>query len=375
MRSRAQRGFTLIELTLAVAIISGILMAFQAMLSQGVLSWRYRAAAEHARAVAEAVAEYAMAERLDLKALLPASTANKTPIDLTGSPEWSDVLTYAQLGLVSGGEFRTNNFGQRYFAFARWGQTLPSGTTPIEILVVTRWGGRIPDDASDNIVGIIGIDGRRGLYGGFVPTSTGTGGIQPDTVYGANWERRLSDFGLTTASLGGGGKAAILIVVSQEVIDSDYLSRNLVPGDTTGDAQTMNAPIILGKPGGPCDDPLTAAFTEGCDIYNAGTIYAQDLVLRENGNIPVSRGIYNAGVFRSGAIIYKPTCPSGATPRIYTAVAAASDDGTGKDMAAIQTWTQDLGNRWRVNIRVRTSDGWISGSSDYRKVLAFWRCG
>jgi len=97
-------------------------------------------------------------------------------------------------------------------------------------------------------------------------------------------------------------------------------------------------------------------------------------IRNEIKNRTLSEAVQDATVVPHGANVPKPNCPAGQTPQIFTSVAAASCNNSGKPPAAIQTWATNAGANWQVVLRVRCETGWINPSPAYGRVTAMSKC-
>lgn len=74
-------------------------------------------------------------------------------------------------------------------------------------------------------------------------------------------------------------------------------------------------------------------------------------------------------------MVAKPACPAGASPEIVVAQSLASDNGTGSTLSALQGGATSISaSQWRVTLRVRTENGWVTPTATYGRVAVFTKC-
>ncbi|MCW2240774.1 hypothetical protein [Azospirillum canadense] len=120
-----------------------------------------------------------------------------------------------------------------------------------------------------------------------------------------------------------------------------------------------------------CDDPSTPAVetTAGCKITNAG-----DVTLATGQSL--AGAVFKPYPAADGAVLTKPTCPTGTSPQAVTALERAVPDSLGTPNAGPRSWLEDTSaTTWTARIRFATQNGEIAPSDpSYARLSVFPYC-
>jgi len=312
---------------IATIVITGLLLSMLAtMTMRSMETSKDEMAGEHALRVLAGAVEYINANKA---ALLTATAGGPVAIPFADLQAGNFILPGLQ---------NVNGYNQTYNLLVY--QPAPNR---LEGHLTTTGGEAIPN-------GRLGRIARKiGAAGGFVDT------ITPATIQGVNggWSTPVATYAATGLAPTPGHIVLYTAFAGTSVV-SNWLSR-IDTGDPLD--RTMQADILMG----------------GNNIANARLVTTQDVVSSVN-NFRLSTSSQNGQLYSAGSIITKPACPTGQAPKIQYAPAIFSDNATGNVMSATQSWSDDLGSSWRINLRVRTASGWTTPNPAFGQVEVFVSC-
>lgn len=196
-RPPASRGFTLLEMLVAVIVAMGVIAMGGQVYSNYADNTFNQSAADHAKSVAKAVELYVSDNYADLFA-----AANPTK-----EIRWGDLQT----GQYVAGLDQKNVYGQQYAIMVRKvGERLHT-------LLLSDRGGGIVSDAN-----LMSIAQKAGGMGGYVKQ------LDPDKAWGAfqGWEASLSDYGMSS----NGSRVALGLFTGKAAQEEKFVHRGLITG-------------------------------------------------------------------------------------------------------------------------------------------------
>ena len=340
---KRRSGLTLMEILLSLAIIGMVTVSTSQSIVESVSVRKDQVTAEHFRKVRDATALYI---RDNFSAVQTAAAAG--PISILPT-------TVQGAGYIDPNVSFTNPYGQSYGIVVR-----QTGASTLEAVVLTT-GGTAFGDASAGIKSGPRIASMAGADGGYIPYTAAQGDpgaclVDPCARGAYNgWTVALAPFAPTGVTTTAGHLAGAVFFDSGTIVEP-YLYRSAVAG--APEANAMSTSIDMNTN----------------DINNVDDIWF------DTKQVFASNAPHHIYLVGDGAVITKPTCPTGAA-NIYTFPSMMSDNGTGYTMSAVQTWAEDNGATWTVRMRVRTEEGWIGGpgafaaaDSSYIKAVAMMNC-
>ena len=155
---------------------------------------------------------------------------------------------------------------------------------------------------------------------------------------------------------------------------ANSLARKIPGASASGPAVTVHYPKPADAGGGggefmPLDGSASPTAT-----WNLGNQYlfgARDVVT-ETGQTLLN-SVQFATVANPGDLIRKPTCPSGMTPRILTALNRVSTP-SGRALHGIQLPVDELADSWRVRAVITGSGGKETATPNTATIAAFVKC-
>lgn len=417
-REKNQRGVTLVETALGLAVMAVAMAALTQLMVDNANLARAKAAADRLNEVAEASEAYI---RANWNTLLTTATAGAPIVIPAGRASATAIPPSGPGGLPSlqGGNFLpqtfidTNAFGQRHALLIR--QPVPN---QIEAMVVTYSGSTIPDHTLAKIPSMIGGKGGAMLSNPLTGTTGQVMGVQGGwqtaaTTWSSSWAggtttpttgRIMATLGFetwgvtqpylyrdnlgdptlnrmnTAIDMGGNNlnntnavNAATVTTSSHATVGGNltvasgyaYVGSATVVGDMNvgGDVVVGGNETILGG----------LAVAGGASV--AGDVVANDFLIGSMGNQPLSKAVMGSGIYAPDATVAKPTCKTGQSPQIFVMPAWFSDNGTGSVLSSAQAWAESINSTtWRVRMRVRNTDGWVTPNSTYGGVVAMTKC-
>jgi len=243
-----QRGLTLIETALALAIMALVVASLSMMMAENADQVRARAAADKVTEVQKAAEGYVKSYGPQLYAAAAGGTiAIPSGRPSVGAPVPSGPSGLPSLqgaGFLNSTYVDSNGYGQRHYLLVR---RLAGHADSVETMVSTSGGRPIPDAQLGRIANFVGA------AGGYVPEKTvnATDAGQVVGSYGG-WRTPTSGWGTTAAPSVGHLQA--ISAFDNGTLLADYLYRNAVTG--MPEANRMNTNIDM----------------NGNDLNNAGTV-------------------------------------------------------------------------------------------------------
>ncbi|WP_315923074.1 shufflon system plasmid conjugative transfer pilus tip adhesin PilV [Mesorhizobium sp. SP-1A] len=238
IRSRRNKGFSLIEIGAALVVVGLMSAAISVMIAEYTEQRKAKTAAEKLAEVHEAASGYIKA---NYSALMTNTTGGKKVVVASGRKSITDQPPVGSLqrdGFLPAGFIDNNAYGQQHSVIIRQ-VTPPSGGTPYLEAIVTTHGGRaIPDDQLARVAGFVGVSG--GYFGGYDINATDNGMIVGNF---GGWRTQKSAWDAGGITIQPGHVQSTLAFENGNLL-TDYLYRNDVPG--VPEANTMNTSINMG---------------------------------------------------------------------------------------------------------------------------------
>jgi prepilin-type N-terminal cleavage/methylation domain-containing protein len=380
-RSR-RRGFTLIELVLALGIMSAALVGIASAIAENQQTVRDIATAKHMRVVMDAARSYISANAGTIVA--------NTTINMN---------TLRTQGFLPAGIQDTNPFGQTYRLLIR--PVTVAGRPFIDGLVITTGGRPIELSRLPRVAAVIGADG------GFVSNIAPYNAANITGVFGG-WSSTIA-----TWNFGGAGNTPAVGYLAGTISFNsfqinDYLYRVAVPGlpelnrmstnldmgaNDINNAQNVNVnnnitvggDILLTAATG--DITMAGGTISGPSQINMQTAggdirFVNDVFLNRGGpnNKRLSNAIMDVSILASGSTMTKPVCPSGTTAQVSVAPIMVNDNGTGRPLRGFQTFAVDTGATWTIRLNVAVENTTTGGleilepTAAFGRILALARC-
>lgn len=261
-RRRAQGGFTLIEVMVALIVAIGIAVAAAAIMQQAQRRTDNANAGEWLRVVAGAARAY--------------EKANRDAIIAAAGPTTPVTVTPAQLAAYLPGGFGTvNGFGQSFTV-----RFIEPTANKLDGLVMTTGGDVLSG------LDLVQVANAAGGGGGYIDPSNPTQGRGPR----GNWTRALAPFGGGT----GAGRSAYALFYDAATAlggnDGEFLSRVSVPGQP--ELNRMSAAIDMANNNVTNAGAITASTVSGTISHRSGYMTIGDV---SNPAAAAGRVAYNAG--------------------------------------------------------------------------------
>lgn len=379
-----QRGFTLIEVLVAVTIMAFLIPSVMALLNLTSVKPKQRVAADQLSQVQTAAKEYIEANYATLQASATAAVSVAVP-----------VATLQSGGYLPATFQATNPWNQTYTVYV----TEPVADN-LQGLVITSGGqGHTAGQPAFGNRIIPETAAMAGAVGGYFPTGD-IPGQAAGVVQGAygGWQFALAGTDIPSPGAGHLAALAYFSAASGSSTD-DFLHRVDVAGKP--ELNTMTTTLHMGgntiemgdgNVGGGVGEGVgrlnfenhvatdytcaTADDSGGVHYDPAEGLYicrsGQKEVLADSGN---STLFQDASVVPTGTVIPKPACPTGAAsnPEIYVSPATYHDNAF-QVLRGVQTWAVDTGSDWTVNLQVLTPSGWTTPAAAAGKILVVTRC-
>ena len=381
-----EKGFTLLELVIATAIIGVLMPLLIRLADMGLETLSQKNVGEHLARVSKAAREYTL--------------ANYTALQGTSTNTVGTVVPFATL-IADGhlpANFRvTNGWGQAYQIYV-----LEPNAGNLQTIVLTT-GGRDQTTSSPGFADrmVPNAAANAGATGGYIPTGNVPG--EANTVLqGALGGWTFTFAGTNVPNPGTGHLGSMQYFSAADIDASDYLHRVAVPGAPELNAMTVNLDmdgntILMGGTGDlgggdnegvgsiNFEDLAVGAYacannddvggrlffndTEGLFLCRQGQLHR----INDTGN---SGGFQSAGIVSHGDIIPKPACSTARpTPRIYFSTSMASENDVFRPIQAIQPWAVDNGDgTWTTNFQLMANGDYINPDPAYGRILALLTC-
>lgn len=238
IRSRRNKGFSLIEIGAALVVVGLMSAAISVMIAEYTEQRKAKTAAEKLAEVHEAASGYIKA---NYSALMGDTTGGKKVVVASGRKSITDQPPVGSLqrdGFLPAGFIDNNAYGQQHSVIIRQ-VTPPSGGTPYLEAIVTTHGGRaIPNDQLARVSGFVGVSG--GYFGGHNINAADNGMIVGNF---GGWRTQATAWNAPGVTIESGHVQSTLAFENGNLL-TDYLYRNDVPG--IPEANTMNTSINMG---------------------------------------------------------------------------------------------------------------------------------
>ncbi|MFO7817158.1 MAG: shufflon system plasmid conjugative transfer pilus tip adhesin PilV [Desulfovibrionales bacterium] len=381
---KGQAGFAILDVLMAIGIFALLLpgvVSFMQMTSQ---STDQNAAASHMKSIATAAKQYVLDNHSNI--VSSASATNSHGISL------ADLKNE---GFLPSGYNGRNPWNQAYDIHA-----FNPEDADIHLVIITKEGRGSENTDFENRV-VPAAASKLGAQGGYVPTGQ-VSGEDSSTLQGAygGWNFSLSG---TDISNPGAGHLAFSEYIDEEQFGSDYLYRDEVPGHPELNRMTteldMDGNTILmgdGNVGGGNGEGVRKVNFENheaddfsCSDHDddGGSVFYDRneglFICRQGEKIKISDSMNSvafkaANIVNNRSYVSKPQCSGGntqgTTPRIYVVPAHFSANNSGADIKAVQSWADDAGSSWRVQMRVTTDRGYTYPTGTYGKLFVVTEC-
>lgn len=371
VRCAKEGGYMLVEVLLAIVVgtmLMGGLMKMSKDANERTLA---KNAADHMAVVASAASKYI--------------TANSATLQATATSSVAATITLAQL--IAGGYLpatfsNSNPYGQTYTVYV-----LEPTAGTLRGVVLTSGGRTVT--ASDKAFGNKHIPfaaSLLGAKGGYVPTGAVPG--QSSAVIQGSYGGWTMPFAGTNIPNPGAGHLAANLDLVDAAAQHDQLYRVQVAGKP--ELNTMQTSIDMS------DNSLAEAGSVKMTDHALGD-YACDNTPSTEGRIffDDTEGLYlcregefvkildsmnslmlkDNSIVTNGAMVTKPSCPSGTVPQIFVFPATYTADETGRYVKGIETYAENVsGTEWKAHLRVLTDQGWMNPGSSYSRLVVSTQC-
>ncbi len=402
MRTRSphgQRGLSLVELLLAAALGSLLVVSVLTLAEEGTRDMREAAAGAQLKVLGPAVKSYVMNHYAVLAARATATQAVAIPLE----------------SLVAGGYLPPGYTGMNPYRDHYALYVLEPTPDDLAAVLLGSGGFHWRNDPTDHHYADAVIPGAAragGPEAGYVASGDVPGEIR-DGLVGAYGGWSFSIAG-TSIPDPGPGHLALFEYFSTGTFSPDALYRVAVPGhpelnemftdldmgnqsiqeahniSANGTIATSGLSATGGFPAGVAPNGVHTwdlfandGIYAGTDpdgnpevaIHN-GAVAAEGDVTAEHGAVSLAHAVIDETLAQNGSVIPKPSyCPQGSGAQIFITPVFISDGPEAYPIGGYEAWASSTGPDWTIHARVLTQAGWVYPPSPYLVVKAAVKCG
>ena len=367
-----QRGFTLMELMVVLAIMAAAAAAGVQYVQAKTVELRLQRTAETVRSIEEAGLQYYRATGGWPANLAALTAGNYLPSPFPTSPFGTaysvSVISGRMAVSVSADTAANANVIASFLPLP----TVSGVTVQSEVVVP---GSEAAHDALLDLAGTRVMTGNLQMGGNDITNArnidTNGGYVQTSRVY----DDENTGYYVDPASISNMNRVDANDMRANVFYDRDNTAYYVNPASTTN----INALTTTGHISGG-GNVVTTGYMRGDRFYDGdntayyvdpngtsrvATVDADRVYLRGRG-VNAETGIYYANVVAPGTVIPKPTCPaSNPTPRPYVTPTGVVGGTGAASLVAHQAYANDNGASWTVHLRVHTSDGQVYDNNGF----------